>query len=397
MGGRTRRLVAAVLALALMTLPLVGCGSGGGEEPEPAAEEKAPYVIGAVLSLTGTYAGLGEPERNTLEMEVERINADGGVNGHDIEIIYEDDATDAAKAQAATVRLIEQEDVLAIIGATGTGQTMAMRADIDRAKIPQVSIAGGTVITSQFDPLVFQTPWSNSIVVPYTLSFIKGKGITKIAVMTDTGGFGTDGLAVIKGAVAAAGITIVAEQTFNPGDTDMTAQLTKIKASDAEAVVLWNAGKEAAIVAKNMKQLGMTQPLFGSHGNARTEFITGAEDAAEGFRFAAGKVLLPESYGEGTPAYDTATGFIDRYTERYGKAPDTFAGHAYDALYLLVGAMRNLPEDFTAEDIRAELERTQGFVGIGGTFTMSADDHNGLKASDIVMYEVKDGTWALAE
>ncbi|MHB1340150.1 MAG: ABC transporter substrate-binding protein [Coriobacteriia bacterium] len=397
MEGRTRTLLAAVLAFALMVLPLAGCGSGGGDVAEPTAGEKSPYVIGAVLSLTGTYAGLGEPERNTLEMEVERINADGGVNGHEIEIVYEDDGTDAAKAQAATVRLIEQEDVIAIIGATGTGQTMAMRADIDRAKIPQVSIAGGTVITSQFDPLVFQTPWSNSIVVPYTLGYIKSKGITKIAIMTDTGGFGTDGLAVLKGAVDGAGISVVSEQTFNPGDTDMTTQLTKIKAVDAEAIVLWNAGKEAAIVAKNMKQLGMTQPLIGSHGNARAEFIAGAADAAEGFRFAAGKVLLPESYGAGSDAYDTATGFIDRYTERYGKAPDTFAGHAYDALYLLVGAMKRLPEEFTPEDLRAELERTQGFVGIGGTFTMTADDHNGLKATDIVMYEVKDGTWVLAE
>ncbi len=135
-----------------------------------------------------------------------------------------------------------------------------------------------------------------------------------------------------------AGIEIVSDQTFNPGDTDMTAQLTKIKNSDAEAIVMWTAGAEAATIAKNVKDLGIDLPLFGSHGIARREFIDGAGDAAEGVRFAAGKVLIPEAYGEGTEAYTVATDFIDRYTEAFGDAPSTFAGHAYDALYLIVEA-----------------------------------------------------------
>jgi branched-chain amino acid transport system substrate-binding protein len=119
--------------------------------------------------------------------------------------------------------------------------------------------------------------------------------------------------------------------------------------------------------------------------------------AAEGFRFAAGKVLVPEAYGTGTPGYQVATEFIERYTERYGKSPDTFAGHAYDGLYLIVEAMRRLDEGFSAQDLRAEIERTSGYVGIGGTFTFSATDHNGMAASDLVMYEVRDGAWVLAE
>jgi branched-chain amino acid transport system substrate-binding protein len=380
-------------------MPLGGCaGSGedqaGSESPE---EPKEPYRIGAVLSLTGTYAGLGAPEKNTIEMEVERINEAGGVNGHPIEVIIEDDATDAAKAQAATVRLIEQENVIAVIGATGTGQSMAMRSDIVRAQVPQVSIAGGTVITADFNEWVFQTPWSNSLVVPFTMEYLSEQGITKIALITDTGGFGADGLVVLQQEAPKAGLTVVAAETFNPGDTDMTAQLTKVRGSDAEAVVLWNAGKEASIVAKNMQQLNMDLPLYGGHGNARAEFVESAGAAAEGFRFAAGKVLIPESYGEGTENYATAAEFIDRYTARYGMGPDTFAGHAYDALYLTVEAMQRLPEGFTASDLRDEIEGTSGFIGIGGAFTFSAEDHNGLASSDLVMYEVSDGAWVLAK
>jgi branched-chain amino acid transport system substrate-binding protein len=124
-------------------------------------QTKPPIKIGAVLSLTGSYAGLGAPEKNTLEMEVARLNAAGGIDGRQVEIVVVDDATDAAKAQAAATRLIDQDKVVAIIGATGTGQTMGMRGDVDRAGIPQVSIAGGTAVTVPLDKLVFQTPWSS--------------------------------------------------------------------------------------------------------------------------------------------------------------------------------------------------------------------------------------------
>lgn len=392
-----RKSVVLLLVALMVAVPLAGCSSSSDEKTETTTETKDPYKIGAVLSETGTYAGLGEPERNTLEMEVAKINEAGGVNGHPIEIIYEDDATDPDTAVAATTRLIDKDAVIAIIGATGTGATMAMRQEIDRAGIPQLSPAGGTAITATFDPLVFQTPWSNSLVIPYELAYIKDKGITKVGLIADSGGFGKDGAGVVKAEAAGAGITIVADETFNPGDTDMTAQLTKIKAAGAEAVLMVTAGKEAATVAKNMKDLGLTPPLFGTHGNARTEFIEGAGEASEGFRFAAGKILLPETYGTDSESYTVATDFIDRYTAEYGKAPDTFAGHAYDALHIIVNALEGLDEGFTSAELRDAIEATDGFVGIGGVFTYSATDHNGMTEDDLVMYEVKDGEWVLAE
>lgn len=394
--GKFTRTMALLLVALMLIVPLAGCGSSAEEKPET-TETKEPYRIGAVLSETGTYAGLGEPERNTLEMEVARINEDGGVNGHPIEIVYEDDATDPDTAVAATTRLIDKEGVIAIIGATGTGATMAMRQEIDRAGIPQVSPAGGTAITASFDPLVFQTPWSNSLVIPYELAYIKDQGITKVGLIADSGGFGKDGAGVVKAKAAEAGITIVADETFNPGDADMSAQLTKIKAAGAEAVLMVTAGKEAATIAKNLKDLGMTVPLFGTHGNARREFIEGAGPASEGFKFAAGKILLPESYGKDSESYTVATEFIDRYTEEFGKAPDTFAGHAYDALHITVNALKTLDEGFTSAELRDAIEATDGFVGIGGVFSYSATDHNGMTESDLVMYEVKNGEWVLAE
>jgi len=397
MRGRYLRLTMAVLTAALAVSLAVSLAACGGDDGGDGGTSGEPIKIGAIVSLTGTYAGLGEPEKNTLEMEVKRINDAGGVNGRQIEVIIEDDATDDAKAVAAASKLIEQDQVVAIIGATGTGATMAVRADVQRASIPQVSMAGGTVIANPVDPLVFQTPWSNTIVVPFTFDYIKAEGFTKIGLITDTGGFGADGKAVIEKMAPDLGVTIVSDQTFNPGDTDMTAQLTKIKNSDAEAIVMWTAGSEAAIIAKNVKDLGIDLPLFGSHGIARREFIDGAGDAAEGVRFAAGKVLIPESYGLGTPAYKVATDFIDRYTAAYGDAPSTFAGHAFDALHLIVQAAKRIDGDITPSALRDQIEATSGFVGIGGTFTFSPEDHNGMTVDDLNMYLISGGDWTLAK
>ena len=175
-----------------------------------------PVKVGAILSLTGTYAALGASEKKALDLEVERINAAGGVDGRPIEVIIEDDATDEAKAVAAASKLIEQDEVIAILGATGTGQSMAIRGEIQRAGIPQISMAGGTVVTGEFDPAVFQTPWSNTLVVPFVLGAIKDAGVSKIAVLSDTGGYGKDGLAVIEAEAPKAGLEIVASETFNP-------------------------------------------------------------------------------------------------------------------------------------------------------------------------------------
>ncbi|PKQ21310.1 MAG: hypothetical protein CVT66_00485 [Actinobacteria bacterium HGW-Actinobacteria-6] len=389
------KMVVAVLAALLIAVTGVGCsGSGSGESTGDVAE---PYRIGAVVSLTGTYAGLGTPEKNAIEMEMKRLNDAGGVNGRQVEVIFEDDATDPAKAQAAVARLIEQEDVIAIIGATGTGQTMALRDDIDRAAIPQVSMAGGSVITAEFDELVFQTPWPNRTVVPFTLRQLKERGLTNVAVISDTGGYGKDGHDIIVAQAAAAGVKIIADETFNPGDTDMMAQLTKIKSASPDVVLMWNAGKEAAIVAKNLKQLGMDVPLVGSPGNGRREFIEGAADAAEGFQFAAGKILVPEAYGVDTPAYDVATAFISDYTKAYDVAPDIFAGHAYDAFLVVTDALSRIEGDATPAALRDAIEQTSGLVGIGGTFTYGPQDHNGLTEADLVFYRVEGNEWVLAK
>lgn len=350
-----------------------------------------------MLSLTGTYAGLGGPEKNVIEMEVKRINDAGGINGRPLEVLIEDDATDEAKAVAAASKLIEQDNVIAIIGASGTGQTMAMRGDIQRAGVPQISLAGGTVVTGEFDPLVFQTPWSNTLVVPFVLESIKSAGHTKVGLISDTGGYGKDGRDVILAEAANAGVEIVSDQTFNPGDSDMTAQLTRINSANADALLIWNAGKEASIAVKGARDLRIDLPMFGGSGQARMEFIDGAGDASEGFVFGTGKSLLPENWGQGTPEYEAVTDFAARYEAEYGSSPDIFAGHAFDAMLLLEDALKRAGDDPDPAAVRDALEATSGVAGFGGRFTFSPTDHNGLTSEDLARYRIEGGKWVTAQ
>lgn len=257
-------------------------------------------------------------------------------------------------------------------------------------------MAGGNAITGQFDPLVFQTPWPNRLVIPFEFAYMQQNKVAKIGVISDSGAFGKDGASTIASEAPKFGITVASSQTFNAGDADMTAQLTVIKKSGAQALLIWSSGKEAATVVKNARQLGLTMPIYGGHGNARQEFITGTGAAGEGVRIAAGHILLPSTYGTDTPQYKTATEFVTNFQTAYQQPPSTFAGHAYDALYLVVDAAKTIPGEVTPTAIRDAIEKTSGFAGIGGTFTFSPTDHNGMTAKDLSMYEIKGGAWTVA-
>lgn len=401
-----KKLLIVVLCLALaMSIGLTGCKKKAEETTEKAAPvekesimDKTPYKIGVVLSLTGDYSGLGTPEKKTIDMEVKKINNNGGVNGYPIEVVIEDDGTDATKAVAATTKLIGTDQVIAMIGASGTGQTMGMRAEVQKVQIPQVSMAGGSAITEPVDKLVFATPWPNRVVIDKVIEYLKSQNITQVATISDNGGFGKDGKAVLEKKLPEAGIKIVASEEFDQTAIDMTVQLTKIKATTAQAVLVWNAGKAASIIAKEMKELQMTIPFIGSHGIARREFIEGAGDAANGVVFPAGKIIVPEAYGDSASG-KKAKQFIADYTKAYDEAPNgTFPGHAYDALYIVVNALKRLgvaPDEVDGVALTAEIEKTSKLALIGGSFSFSPTDHAGTTIDDVVMIKVDGGkfTW----
>jgi branched-chain amino acid transport system substrate-binding protein len=377
------------MAVALTGL-VAACNNGGIDKPQTNAD---PIPVGAVISKTGTYASMGTVQEKILNMEVDKINAAGGIKGRPIKLIIEDDATDESKAVSAAQKLIERDKVVAILGSSGTGATMAIRQLVETAGIPQISMAGGNVITGQFSPNVYQTPWPNRLLIPTLFEYLKAEGLTKVALVTDSGGYGKDGHAIAEEAAAASGVDLVVDLTFDPGDTDMSGQVAQIKASKAQAVVLWSAGKEAVTIVNQAKNAGIELPWFGGSGQARTEFVEGAAEATEGYIIITGKSYVKESWEEGSEQRKVMDEFYAEANEVLGENPDIFAGHGYDAIRLFVNAAQKADAIDGASLIKALDEQTSNFIDYGGAVNFSATDHNGLAADDISFFTLKNGAW----
>ncbi|MCD6232485.1 ABC transporter substrate-binding protein [Candidatus Aerophobetes bacterium] len=360
-----------------------------------AGEDKPlkPYKVGAIFAITGAASWLGEPERNTVKMIEEEINALGGINGHPLKVIVEDTVGDETKAVMAVKKLIEKDKVLAIVGPSRSGTTLAVIPIVERAKIPLISCAAAEAIVAPVKPWVFKTPQKDSDAVVKIYEYMNKHQISKVAIITGTTGFGSEGRKQLKKLAPEFGITIVADETYGPKDTDMTAQLTRIKATDAQAVINWSIVPAQAIVVKNMRQLGMTIPLFQSHGFGNIKYAEMAGEAAEGLIFPAGRLLAVDTLPETHPQKEVLTRYKERYESKYGENVSTFGGHAWDALQLVILALRAVGPD--RERIRVFIENVKGFVGTGGIFYYSPEDHTGLNKEAFEMLTVKKGKFVV--
>ncbi len=353
-----------------------------------------PYKIGAVFAISGPAALLGEPERNTALMLTEQINAAGGINGHPIELIIEDNEGDEAKAVMKVKKLINDK-VAAIIGPTRSGDTMAVIPIVEKAQIPLVSCAAAEDIVKPVKKWVFKTPQSDADAVRRIYEKMKEMKLTKAAIMSGTTGFGTAGREQLKKLAPEYGITIVADETYGPKDTDMTAQLTKIKGTDAQAIINWEIIPAQTTVMKNKKQLGMTMPLFQSHGFGNIKYAQDAGDAAEGVLFPCGRLLAVDSLPDTNPQKALLAKYKKDYEEKFKTDVSTFGGHGYDAYMLVVEALKAVGPD--SAKIRDFIENKKGFVGTAGIFNYSAEDHCGLDKTSFEMLTVKNGKIVVAK
>jgi branched-chain amino acid transport system substrate-binding protein len=361
------------------------------------ATAQEPIRIGAFLSVTGPAAFLGDPEQKTLEMYVERINASGGVAGHKLQLIVYDDSGDADKARTFVKRLIEQDKVDVIVGGSTTGATMAVIPLVEQAQTPFVSLAGAVGIIEPVKKWVFKTPHTDRMACEKIFADMRARKLTKLALISGAGGFDKSMRGECLKVAGGYGVQIVADETYGDGDTDMTAQLTKIKATPGVQVLL-NAGfgQGPAIVTKNYKQLGLTVPLYQSHGVASKEFIKLAGDAAEGVRLPAAALLVADILPDGDPQKPVVVAYKRDYEAKYKSDVSTFGGHAYDGLMLVVDAIKHAGSADKAK-VRDAIENTRGYVGTGGVVNMSATDHLGLDLSAFRMLEVRNGNWVLVK
>jgi branched-chain amino acid transport system substrate-binding protein len=362
----------------------------------PAFAQPAPIRIGAVLSVTGPASFLGDPEDKTLRLYVARINAAGGVNGRPLQLIVYDDAGDANRARTFATRLVEDDRVIAMVGGTTTGTTLAMRPVFEEARIPFISLAGGIEIVDPVSPFTFKTPHTDRMACEKIFADIRARGLSRVGMISGTDGFGQSMRTQCQRVAGAAGITILADESYGPRDSDMTPQLTRIRGTTGvEAVVNPGFGQGPAIVTRGYHQLGMRLPLYQSHGVASQEFITLATPAAaEGLRLPAGALLVAEQLPANDPQRPVVIDYKTTFEREFNQPVSTFGGHAYDGLMILVDALRRA-NSTDGVRLRDAIRATRGFIGTGGVVNMSATDHMGLDLSAFRMVEIRNGSWAL--
>jgi branched-chain amino acid transport system substrate-binding protein len=376
--------------------------------------EKKPYRIGAVFSVTGGASFLGQPEKNTAKMVEDDINAAGGIKGHPLEVIIEDTKTDESQAVLAVRKLLQKDKVIAIIGPSTSGESMAVVPIMEKEKTPLISCAAALAIVtpkSEMDRIlkaktfempkiqrkwIFKTPQTDTSAVEAIYDYMKKKGISRVAIITVSNAFGDGGRQELKRVAPVYGIKVVADERYGPKDSDMTAQLTKIRGTDAQAVVNWSVGPPQVIVTKNWKQLGMKIPLYQSHGFGSKRNIELAGGAAEGVLCPLSRLVVAEKVDASNPQKAVIMKYKTEYEKKFHAGVSTFGGHAYDAINMLADALKAVGPN--KAKIRDYLEtKIKNWPGTGGVFNMSPQDHTGLSKNAFVMIEVKNGDWAFAE
>lgn len=358
----------------------------------------AEIKIGASISATGPAAFLGDPELKTLEMLVEDLNAKGGINGEMIELIAYDDNGDPNKARTFATRLVEDDEVVAIIGGTTTGTTMSILAVTEDAEIPFISLAGAIDIVQPVKPFTFKTPHTDRMACQKIFEDMQKNGITKIGMISGTDGFGASMQAQCKEVAPDYAIEILADETYDPKDADMTAQLTKIKGTEGvQAILNPGFGQGPSIVTRNVKQLAIDLPFYQSHGVASDGFIELAgADAAEGVRLPGTALLVADLLAADDPQKPVVDAYKAMFEEKTGTPVGTFGGYAHDAFLIMTDAIARAGSAEPAA-IRDAIEATSGLAGTTGIYTFTPEDHLGLDLSAFRMLEIQGGKWTLVQ
>jgi branched-chain amino acid transport system substrate-binding protein len=362
-----------------------------------------PIKIGAFFDLTGPSSAIGTPTKLVAEMVVKKINDEGGINGVPLQLVIADDEGDPTKAALIVKKFTESDKVVAIIGPTRTDTGMAAKPTIEQMKVPTFMTVGGDPVIAggKFGPFhwTFKSPQRTTIAVKKVYAYLKQKGMQKIAIITAADGFGKDGKGALETLAAEYGIKIVAAESFQATDSDMTAQLINIKTASPDAIVCWTIGKAGSIVAKNVKQLGIQVPLFQCHGLPDPKYIELAGKASEGNIMPSTKLMVTSQLPDTDPQKKVIQEFIRLYTDvfHYDKQfpINTHSGYAWDAIYIVANAMKKAGTD--NEKLRDAIEKTTGYVGVSGTYNITAEDHNGLGLDSMVLVQISEGQWKMLQ
>jgi branched-chain amino acid transport system substrate-binding protein len=350
--------------------------------------------VGAVFAVTGPASFLGGPEARSAEMVVEKINKSGGINGDKIELIVKDSAGSSEKAVSFAKQLIEEEKVVAIIGPSTSGESMAVKKVAEDGQTTLISCAAAEVIVDPVARYVFKTPQKDSFAAQMIFEEMQRLKINTIAIAVGNDGFGKAGKEQLEKMAPSFGIKVAASETYDSKATDLSALVAKLKADPSiQAVVNWSVVPAQAIIAKNMRQVGWKAPLFQSHGFGNIKYAQAAGAAAEGIIFPCGRLLAVDSLEASHPQKALLVQYKNDYEAKYKEDASAFGGYAFDAMNMVAAAIKQGGND--RAKVRDAVEGLQKFAGVGGVFSFTPQDHNGLAIDSFAMMTVKDGKFIL--
>lgn len=354
------------------------------------AAQAGTIKVGAIFAVTGPASFLGGPEARSAEMVVEKINKTGGINGDTLELIIKDSAGSSEKAVSFAKQLIEEEKVVAIIGPSTSGESMAVKKIAEEGKTLLISCAAAEVIVDPVASYVFKTPQKDSFAAQKIFEELQRLKINTIAIAAGNDGFGKAGKDQLEKMAPAFGIKVAAAETYDSKATDLSALVAKLKADAAiGAVINWSVVPAQAIIAKNMRQAGWQVPLFQSHGFGNIKYAEAAGAAAEGIVFPCGRLLVVDSLADTHPQKALLRQYKTEYENKYKEDASAFGGYGFDAITLVAAAVKQGGND--RAKVRDAVEGLTQFPGVGGIFSFTPQDHNGLDIDSFAMLTVKDG------
>ena len=373
---------------------VLGCAAGLVLAASTWSTAAAAIKVGAIFAVTGPASFLGGPEARSAEMAVTRINREGGINGEKVELIVKDSAGSPEKAVSFAKQLIEEERVVAIIGPSTSGESMAVKKIAEDGRTVLISCAAAEVIVDPVASYVFKTPQKDSFAARKIFAEMQRQSITTIAVASGNDGFGKAGKEQLEKLAPEFAIRVALSETYDSKATDLSALVAKMKATPGiQAVVNWSVAPAQAIIAKNMRQGNWRVPLFQSHGFGNIRYAEAAGAAAEGIIFPCGLLLVAESLPDAHPQKPLLMQYKTEYETLHKEEASAFGGYAYDALNMVAAAVRTGGTDRAR--VRDALEGLRNFTGVGGVFSFSPTDHNGLDIDSFAMMTVKDGRFIL--
>jgi branched-chain amino acid transport system substrate-binding protein len=378
---------------------IIGAGSvaAAASVPGVLGAQAGTVKIGTILSVTGPGAFLGDHMKRGMELAIEEINAKGGIDGKKIEWVFYDAETQSARGVTATRRLVDQDKVDIIVGGgNASGIALAMVPILERAGVPFISTEGSMQIVNP----VAQRKWTfkstidDDQILEVAADFWEKRGIKSVCLLADSSGFGASAKEQLEKVGPKRGLKVLYE-SFNPGDTDLTAQLTRIKNSDAKAILCWTITPSGVVFLKQAKQLGLgDRAIMHSYGFVDDRYMKLAEGAAEGTFLMSVKFPVGVDLPESDPVKARIADLTKRYEARFKQAPNQFVAQTYDAINLAAIALKAGAGD--KEKIRAAVEAIKNYPGVGGTFSFAADKHSGLSKGDGCVITWKENRWRLA-